>query len=1532
MKCECRVAKRKCVEGSCFRSIVGACSNLHSSHVAPKISQIIGQKSVRSFFQPTEDKTQDSTLDFADMTDTQARMEVFNTGISETDERNSEFEPAFEPSQQSEVQISNRLLSRFDDKYLSPTELDGLFDRVFQSRCETVEADESQFEIWWKELVCKKFAPKLTTPSGEVGKAVVQLFAEEMARGNEELEIPDARLLVCMMVILQKEKKRMNANQIKEMMVTRLNQWREGQYSALVKQALENEKKYQKTGYKRPPKDEAAVLSHASSMFSKYMRQGNIGAAMRWGMGGSTDNCIIVQPSDVIRTKNGMERVADILAAKYPPAAPVHREAVEEIIECSTIEEPAIFDVTPEEIERLATTMRGCAGPSGVDAANLERILTAHGDASLQFREALSARIHLLSRKTIPWSKVRAMRACQQIALATQIGTTADGKPIYKLRPIGAGEPIQRLMTRAVVAKTRDEFIAECGAINLCTGVRAGAEGIVHALQQAVREAARIGDREEPEILIKMDASDAFNNLSRAVALLHAGVKCPKSRQYVMNGYRGAALMVARGTHGSMVCRSKEGLIQGDPLAQFLYAIGSLPLLKKLRSSLLPPPQIRASIGVGVGLLRTVSTVDDEDASAAVDESDFEFVLRFDGGADAKHGARGVGSNSTVPVGAGAVLYRGGVESRHKVYERSIYLPAATVNDGEYTGVVAGLEACVGLGVKRVLVQGDSAVVLDQLSGRASINEPTLAAHYAAASRLLKKFSPGSVVFAKIRREANKRADELTHIARDRKQSFERFLPIVGNPYNNSPDYVVEANGDRSCRLDLQSLVGHSRLVRPLHQSQQERGHGESGEGGAPRDAGQLEASPPSPEGRRTVQCAFADDITGAGPMTRMLDWAELAFKLAPTYGIRFNPGKTGIAACDPSRVQEVQQAINKRPAFQGVEVTAGMGVLGCFVGTWYDASEFIEGKVKEWAKGLEHLVTVSKKDPQGLYTAVTSSFLGMPTYVQRGMGGEPSQYAPIERIMAEKVLGAIVPQARIGEGAREVYALPCRLGGLGLTDVTSAAQPNYDVALKATKVLVETLLGRCDWSKPDHDQHFSDVTSQHKTTKAAELQKEQEILLSNYVSRLPPPQKKATQNAMQKSTHYFLVSKPTESHGSYLSPDEFRDAIAIRYGFNPSRVNPTCPQCNGENDLAHALTCKYGGNRVGRHNIVRDEVAHLCRTAFGRTAYSTEVEPWVRKDAAGGLQDLRADIGVRGLDQVGKVTMLDVRICHPVSKEYPGRSTADALNSAEVDKTAKYGEACRENGWLFRPFVMSTDGVLGDQAETVVRRIGESLSQRWRISNSRAITWARNRLAVALAKGCSACIRGDRGRGRGGADPTRGGGSRGAADRQGTADGHDEDALRGGGQRTVGHQGAARGQEDESSRGGGRWAAGCQRGAGGQEDESSRGGDRWAAERQQMEGCQDGTSFRGVGRWAVAGGRDGASSRGGGQWVAVRRGVAGGKNEEGGHGVAGSREAASRRGVVGVGSQGVVGSQGATGSQGVVDSQGATGSKRGNR
>ena len=1310
---------------------------------------------------PTE-QTEKQVNDFSEMTDTQARHEVTAAEGFVSQSQESDTSQPFEideASQHSDAKVLANLQSRFDEVYLTPSELDDLYDRVFQSRREKVEAVECQWELWWKQLVCKQYAPKLMTPSGEVGKLVTKLFAEEYMKGNKEEDVPDARFLVCTMVILQKEKKKMTVNAIKDMMSGRVELWREGKHGALVAQALENEKRFIKNGYKRPPKDEESAAQHAATMFSKYMKQGNISTAMRWGMGDNSSNCTVFQPNDIILTKKGSQRVTDILAEKYPPAAPVYKEAVQEVIDCTAFDLPTLFDITPEEVERQASLLKGSAGPSGIDAANVERMLTAHGEASLLLREAIAERAIILTRQHVPWAKVRTMLACRQVALGARVGVQpVTNAPIHKLRPLGVGEAWQRTTTRLVIAKIRDEFMAACGMYNVSTGIRAGAEGIVHTMQQVIREAARLGAEEEAEVMIKLDASDAFNNLSRPVAMLHAGLKCPKSRVFIMNKYRGSTLMVARGTCSAALCRSEEGVVQGDPLAGLMYAVGTLPLLKRMRSFLLPPPGARVSCGVGlqvgVGLLPNNAGVEDCDAQAEVDESKYEFVLRFDGGADAVRGARGVGSNSGVPVGAGAVLYRGGLYSNHRVYERSIFLPAASVNDGEYTGVIAGLEACSLLGVKKVLVQGDSSVVLDQLTGRASANEPSLVAHYVAATRLLRSMPPGSVTFAKIRRDDNKRADALTHIARESKQCCERFYPIVGNPSSNTPDYLLEARGDCSSRLDLASLATHSRMIRPLPPRREASESAGSADGGV---------SGPSPEGRRTVQCGFADDITGAGPISKMLDWIELATKLGPTYGVHFNPTKTGIVSCDPKRVQEVQRLVSQRPALGGVTVTDGMEVLGCHVGTWSDAHDFIDGKVDAWTAGLNHLVKVGHRDPHGLYTAVRMSFLGMPTFVQRGMGGQPEQYRPIENVMAEKVLPALVPQARTGEGAREVYALPSRLGGLGITNITTTATANHEVAVRASRVLAESLLGRREWCKAEHDQHFSDTTSKHKTTKTAELQEDQTRLLSLYVRRLPTPQAKATVNAMQKGTHYFLVAKPVEAHNTYLSPDEFRDALAVRYGYDPQRVTPTCSHCQADNDLAHAMTCRHGGNRWGRHNTVRDEIAHLCRTAYGRTAYSVEVEPWVRKDAEDGSVDLRADVGIRGLDQPAKITMLDVRICHPSAKSYVQKKqdTDAVLRAAEIEKTEMYGQACRERGWLFKPFVLTTDGARGGEAELMIKRIGDALSKRWRLNNSRAVTWVRCRLATALARGCSACIRAPRGSGKGGGggDTGRGGG-----------------------------------------------------------------------------------------------------------------------------------------------------------------------------
>ena len=64
------------------------------------------------------------------------------------------------------------------------------------------------------------------------------------------------------------------------------------------------------------------------------------------------------------------------------------------------------------------------------------------------------------------------------------------------------------------------------------------------------------------------------------------------------------------------------------------------------------------------------------------------------------------------------------------------------------------------------------------------------------------------------------------------------------------------------------------------------------------------------------------------------------------------------------------------------------------------------------------------------------------------------------------------------------------------------------------------------------------------------------------------------------------------------MSPDEFRDAMAIRYYFGPKGIPNTCDGCGEDFDLNHELNCKKGGLVTARHNKARDLNCDLCSLA----------------------------------------------------------------------------------------------------------------------------------------------------------------------------------------------------------------------------------------------------------------------------------------------------------------------------------------------
>lgn len=85
----------------------------------------------------------------------------------------------------------------------------------------------------------------------------------------------------------------------------------------------------------------------------------------------------------------------------------------------------------------------------------------------------------------------------------------------------------------------------------------------------------------ESEAALLVDAMNAFNTLNRTVALHNMQQICPALATIQINTYREPARLFCDGDE----ILSQEGTTQGDPLAMPMYALATIPLMKKLQST-----------------------------------------------------------------------------------------------------------------------------------------------------------------------------------------------------------------------------------------------------------------------------------------------------------------------------------------------------------------------------------------------------------------------------------------------------------------------------------------------------------------------------------------------------------------------------------------------------------------------------------------------------------------------------------------------------------------------------------------------------------------------------------------------------------------------------------------------------------------------------------------------------------------------------------------------------------------------------------
>ena len=130
--------------------------------------------------------------------------------------------------------------------------------------------------------------------------------------------------------------------------------------------------------------------------------------------------------------------------------------------------------------------------------------------------------------------------------------------------------------------------------------------------------------------------------------------------------------------------------------------------------------------------------------------TDIEYLLQFDGCSKGNPGK----------AGSGAVIYK----NKTEIWGKSLFVGNKnTNNEAEYTGLIIGLEEAIDMGIKNLCVEGDSLLVINQMTGKYKVKSENIILLYNKAKELEREFDV--IIYNHIYRNFNKRADELSNLA-----------------------------------------------------------------------------------------------------------------------------------------------------------------------------------------------------------------------------------------------------------------------------------------------------------------------------------------------------------------------------------------------------------------------------------------------------------------------------------------------------------------------------------------------------------------------------------------------------------------------------------------------------------------------------------------------------------------------------------------------------------------------------------------------
>ena len=210
----------------------------------------------------------------------------------------------------------------------------------------------------------------------------------------------------------------------------------------------------------------------------------------------------------------------------------------------------------------------------------------------------------------------------------------------------------------------------------------------------------------------------------------------------------------------------------------------------------------------------------------------------------------------------------------------------------------------------------------------------------------------------------------------------------------------------------------------------------------------------------------------------------------------------------------------------------------------------------------------------------------------------------------------------------------------------------------------------------------------------------------------------------------------PYPALGLHLRSSEFIFGLEYRLGCRIFTTAGPCPACQRPSDCLgdHALNCAYQGERISRHNALRDALhSTAVSAALGPTREGRFLLP--------GDNRRPADILIPHWEG-GKDAALDVTVINPLQDatvEGAAITPGHALGVAYRRKMTAAAEDCRREGIAFIPLAMESLGGWHEVAVKEVKKLGAALGRHTGQEEGEAVSHLFQRLSILLVKGNAA-------------------------------------------------------------------------------------------------------------------------------------------------------------------------------------------------